>query len=116
MIQGEPPYLALPPTKVKKNEQILVGSNNYYLFQKKALLYITTRGVPPIRCAEDYSPLFQSFLLRCVNRDRRLRPSAEELLKVHYMAHSNTLHSTLYSLSTLPLFLTCNTHNAQFHS
>jgi len=65
MVQGEPPYLALAPTK--------------------ALLYLTTRGVPPLRHAEEFSPMFHSFLPHCLHRDRRLRANADQLLKEPWM-------------------------------
>lgn len=60
MVQGSPPYLNLPPTK--------------------ALLYITTKGVPPVKNAATWSSDFHHFLNRCVERDVYARATSEELL------------------------------------
>jgi serine/threonine protein kinase len=68
MVQGEPPYLNLPPTK--------------------ALLYITTRGVPPLKNASDYSQAFNHFLGRCLDRDVHSRATATELLQHPFLQNA----------------------------
>jgi len=61
MVQGAPPYLNLPPTK--------------------ALLYITTRDLPPVKNTSTWSPEFHDFLKRCLQREVAARATSEELLK-----------------------------------
>eukprot|EP01088_Endostelium_zonatum_P002944 TRINITY_DN1386_c0_g1_i1.p1 TRINITY_DN1386_c0_g1~~TRINITY_DN1386_c0_g1_i1.p1 ORF type:complete len:591 (-),score=134.68 TRINITY_DN1386_c0_g1_i1:58-1830(-) len=61
MAEGEPPYLDFPPTK--------------------ALLYITTKGVPPVRDRNRYSKEFHEFLNWCLEMDVESRASANGLLK-----------------------------------
>lgn len=82
MVQGEPPYLALAPTKVSSILLSLMLDRTSLLIFDQALLYLTTRGVPPIRHAEEFSPMFHSFLPHCLHRDRRLRANADQLLMV----------------------------------
>eukprot|EP01087_Luapelamoeba_hula_P008615 TRINITY_DN2167_c0_g1_i1.p1 TRINITY_DN2167_c0_g1~~TRINITY_DN2167_c0_g1_i1.p1 ORF type:complete len:657 (+),score=73.72 TRINITY_DN2167_c0_g1_i1:316-2286(+) len=65
MVQGEPPYLALPPTK--------------------ALLYITTRGLPMVRHADEFSSAFHAFLAKCVARERKQRATSLDLINDPFM-------------------------------
>eukprot|EP01090_Pellita_catalonica_P005955 TRINITY_DN16165_c0_g1_i1.p1 TRINITY_DN16165_c0_g1~~TRINITY_DN16165_c0_g1_i1.p1 ORF type:complete len:269 (+),score=32.33 TRINITY_DN16165_c0_g1_i1:101-808(+) len=66
MAEGEPPYLDLPPTK--------------------ALLYITTRGVPRVREKRRFSSKFHSFLDCCLELDADYRSSTAQLLRHPWMA------------------------------
>ena len=48
----------------------------------QALLYITTKGVPPVKNAATWSSDFHHFLNRCVEREVYARATSEELLDV----------------------------------
>jgi len=66
MAEGVPPYLEYPPTK--------------------ALLYITTKGVPKIKNLEKrFSPDFAEFLDLCLKMNARERASSPQLLKHRFM-------------------------------
>eukprot|EP00005_Dracoamoeba_jomungandri_P004624 CAMPEP_0174258780 /NCGR_PEP_ID=MMETSP0439-20130205/7719_1 /TAXON_ID=0 /ORGANISM="Stereomyxa ramosa, Strain Chinc5" /LENGTH=647 /DNA_ID=CAMNT_0015342415 /DNA_START=26 /DNA_END=1969 /DNA_ORIENTATION=+ len=68
MVQGEPPYLSLPPTK--------------------ALLYITTRGVPRVSFAEHFSADFHNFMDLCLDKDINKRANATELLAHPFLSRA----------------------------
>lgn len=61
LADGEPPYIDLPPMK--------------------ALYLIVSEGLPPLKDAERRSPAFRNFLDFCLQRDPKLRPTAQELLE-----------------------------------
>eukprot|EP01097_Dermamoeba_algensis_P000189 TRINITY_DN1068_c0_g1_i1.p1 TRINITY_DN1068_c0_g1~~TRINITY_DN1068_c0_g1_i1.p1 ORF type:complete len:268 (-),score=32.87 TRINITY_DN1068_c0_g1_i1:243-938(-) len=61
MAEGEPPYMDFPPLR--------------------ALFFITTKGVPPLKQPQRWSPQFQNFVKVCLQKTADQRPSAEELLK-----------------------------------
>lgn len=61
LADGEPPYIDLPPMK--------------------ALYLIVSEGLPPLKDAERRSPAFRNFLDFCLQKDPKLRPTAEELLQ-----------------------------------
>jgi p21-activated kinase 1/protein-serine/threonine kinase len=58
------------------------------LVMMQALLYITTKGVPPVKNAATWSADFHHFLNRCVERDVYARATSEELLEVRMLLHS----------------------------
>jgi len=60
MAEGVPPYFDLPPMK--------------------ALVLITTKGIPDLKNASDWSEDFRDFLRRCTMKDPKRRPTAQELL------------------------------------
>jgi len=68
MAEGEPPYLDFPPTK--------------------ALLYITTRGVPRVREKKRFSPEFHSFLNDCLEMDPEYRSTSTQLLQHPWLKYA----------------------------
>jgi hypothetical protein len=60
MAEGEPPYMDHPPLR--------------------ALFLITTKGIPPLKEANKWSPEMQDFLAKCLTKDPVERPTAEEML------------------------------------
>ncbi|OHS98453.1 STE family protein kinase [Tritrichomonas foetus] len=60
LADGEPPYIDLPPMK--------------------ALYLIVSEGLPQIKDVERRSPVFLDFLGHCLQKDPKLRPTADELL------------------------------------
>eukprot|EP01097_Dermamoeba_algensis_P010557 TRINITY_DN7874_c0_g1_i1.p1 TRINITY_DN7874_c0_g1~~TRINITY_DN7874_c0_g1_i1.p1 ORF type:complete len:504 (-),score=143.35 TRINITY_DN7874_c0_g1_i1:224-1735(-) len=60
MIEGEPPFMELPPLK--------------------ALFIISTKGVPPLKEKEKYSDELNDFLSQCLQMDAEKRPEAEALI------------------------------------
>jgi serine/threonine protein kinase len=69
MIDGEPPYMDQDPVK--------------------ALYLIATHGSPEIKNPEELSPTLLDFLHACLQLKPENRPSAEDLLKHHFLASSN---------------------------
>ena len=61
MAEGEPPYMEFPPLR--------------------ALFLITTKGIPPLSHPEDFSPEFQDFLSKCLNKVPDQRGDAHVLLQ-----------------------------------
>jgi serine/threonine protein kinase len=103
MVQGSPPYLNLPPTKVHSfavadlpfnlrdvTDCVVVVISHCVTCAAhvQALLYITTKGVPPVKNAATWSSDFHHFLNRCVERDVYARATSEELLDVRAYSHS----------------------------
>ena len=60
MLEGEPPYMSFPPLR--------------------ALFLITTKGIPPLKEPEKWSPELKDFLSKCITQDPRARPDANTLL------------------------------------
>jgi uncharacterized protein YcgI (DUF1989 family) len=65
MAEGEPPYMEFPPLR--------------------ALFLITTKGIPPLKKQDKWSPDLQDFLSRCLEKESSDRPTAEELLAHPWM-------------------------------
>ena len=61
MAEGEPPYMEFPPLR--------------------ALFLITTKGIPPLKDTDKWSPKFRDFYCKCLDKDVDKRPDANELLK-----------------------------------
>lgn len=61
MVEGEPPYMEFPPLR--------------------ALFLITTKGIPPLKEPQKWSPDLNDFFSKCLEKDVEKRPSADELLK-----------------------------------
>jgi len=61
MAEGEPPYMDFPPLR--------------------ALFLITTKGIPPLKESEKWSPDFEDFVAKCLEKDAERRPDATELIK-----------------------------------
>jgi serine/threonine protein kinase len=61
LAEGEPPYMEFPPLR--------------------ALFLITTKGIPPLKDTEKWSPEFRDFYDKCLDKDVEKRPTADELLK-----------------------------------
>jgi len=62
MAEGEPPYMEFPPLR--------------------ALFLITTKGIPPLKEGDKWSPEFKDFLAKCLTKEVADRPDGTELLKV----------------------------------
>lgn len=77
MIEGEPPYLNEPPLK--------------------ALYMIVSNGTPKVKDPESMSPVFRSFLDRCLRVSVDQRASAEELLEHEFIKRAGS------TLSLAPL-------------
>jgi len=60
MAEGEPPYMDFPPLR--------------------ALFLITTKGIPPLKETDKWSPEFQDFVAQCLEKDADKRPDASALL------------------------------------
>lgn len=98
MVQGSPPYLNLPPTKVihdkfvmEATSRVVLPSLTHYGFlltYLQALLYLTTKGVPPVKNASTWSSDFHHFLSRCVEREVQARATSDELLAVRSLLHA----------------------------
>lgn len=65
MAEGEPPYMEFPPLR--------------------ALFLITTKGIPPLKEPHKWSPEFNDFFARCLEKDVDKRPDALTLLKHSFM-------------------------------
>jgi len=61
MAEGEPPYMEFPPLR--------------------ALFLITTKGIPPLKEPKKWSPVFQSFVSTCLEKEAENRPDSFELVK-----------------------------------
>jgi hypothetical protein len=61
MAEGEPPYMEYPPLR--------------------ALFLITTKGIPPLKEPNKWSPEFLDFYAKCLEKDADKRPDANELLR-----------------------------------
>lgn len=70
MAEGEPPYMEFPPLR--------------------ALFLITTKGIPPLKEPEKWSPDFQDFVNQCLVKEVEDRPGAEELLKHPFLKRGCT--------------------------
>jgi len=66
MAEGEPPYMEFPPLR--------------------ALFLITTKGIPPLKEPQKWTPEFTDFYNKCLDKDVDKRPGADELLKHPFMA------------------------------
>jgi serine/threonine protein kinase len=80
MMEGEPPYMEFPPLR--------------------ALFLITTKGIPPPANPDMWSPELLDFFNKCLEKEVRLRPEADELLNVCYL-----FPNFLPDLLPLPSFL-----------
>ena len=60
MAEGVPPYMDYPPLR--------------------ALFLITTKGVPPLKCPQEFTPSFRDMLHRTLDRCPETRPDADALL------------------------------------
>jgi len=67
-VEGEPPYMEFPPLR--------------------ALFLITTKGIPPLKEPHKWSPEFNDFFSRCLDKDVEKRPDANTLLKHPFMTHA----------------------------
>jgi len=61
MAEGEPPYMDFPPLR--------------------ALFLITTKGIPPLKETERWSPEFKDFVAKCLDKESESRLDANEMLK-----------------------------------
>jgi len=66
MAEGEPPYMEFPPLR--------------------ALFLITTKGIPPLKAPHKWSPEFNDFFSKCLEKEVDKRPEANELLKHPFIA------------------------------
>ncbi len=55
------------------------------LVGNQALLYISTKGVPPVRNASSWSHHFHDFMSVCLDRNKTTRATTAELLKVRWL-------------------------------
>jgi serine/threonine protein kinase len=69
MAEGEPPYMEYPPLR--------------------ALFLITTKGIPPLKEPNKWSPDFLDFYSKCLEKDVEKRPDANELLQVRTSISDN---------------------------
>jgi hypothetical protein len=70
MAQGEPPFMEFPPLR--------------------ALFLITTKGIPPLKEPQRWSPEFHDFYNKCVDIKVETRPDAATLLEHPFLKHSCT--------------------------
>eukprot|EP01122_Echinamoeba_exundans_P014147 TRINITY_DN6348_c0_g7_i1.p1 TRINITY_DN6348_c0_g7~~TRINITY_DN6348_c0_g7_i1.p1 ORF type:complete len:1031 (+),score=156.79 TRINITY_DN6348_c0_g7_i1:192-3284(+) len=75
MAEGEPPYMEFPPLR--------------------ALFLITTKGIPPLKKQDKWSPELQDFLSRCLEKESADRPTAEELLSHPWMRLADSSQAAL---------------------
>ena len=61
LAEGEPPYMEYQPLR--------------------ALFLITTKGIPPLKDLDKWSPEFRDFYGKCLEKEVEKRPEANELLK-----------------------------------
>ena len=61
MAEGEPPYMEYPPLR--------------------ALFLITTKGIPPLRQSDKWTPVFQDFLSQCLEKEPENRLGATGILQ-----------------------------------
>lgn len=75
MVEGEPPYMELPPLRVI--------SLVYKSLKQKALFLITTKGIPPLKDTAKWSHDLNDFLGLCLQPQPDLRPDAHTMLQVY---------------------------------
>jgi len=68
MAEGEPPYMEFPPLR--------------------ALFLITTKGIPDLKEAKQWSPEMRDFVKQCLTKDVKNRPDASDLLKHPWLKKS----------------------------
>jgi len=66
MLEGQPPYMQFPPLR--------------------ALFLITTKGIPPLKQPENWSPELRDFLSRSIEKDVDLRPDASQLVQHPFLS------------------------------
>jgi len=79
MCDGEPPYMDLPPLR--------------------ALFFITTKGIPGLKCPEKWSSEFYDFLNKSLSVEFKDRPSSEAILKHEYLKKSCKKQEMVYLVS-----------------
>lgn len=70
MAEGEPPYMEFPPLR--------------------ALFLITTKGIPPLKEKEKFSPEFLDFFSQCIDVKVETRPDANTLLEHKFLLKAST--------------------------
>jgi len=68
MVEGEPPYMEFPPLR--------------------ALFLITTKGIPPLQNAANWTPELNDFYGKCLDKDVENRPEAAQLLAHPFLRHA----------------------------
>ncbi|ELP89686.1 serine/threonine protein kinase PAK, putative [Entamoeba invadens IP1] len=66
MTEGDPPYMELPPLR--------------------ALFLITTKGIPPLKERESWTPDLVKLVESCLMKDPNLRPTSEQVLESPFVA------------------------------
>jgi len=68
MLEGQPPYMQFPPLR--------------------ALFLISTKGIPPLKNLDKFSPELIEFHSRCLEKDVDLRPDCKSLLSLPFIQKS----------------------------